>query len=174
MSQPLNILCNGDGSASKPLRDVVLADFGLATSFMSSRATTSLAGGGGTPVYMAPEQWDDSFGKVGPKSDIWALGATMVHLLTGEPPYKGKTRDLIYDLVVRKRQPPLPPAAVALPQSLRSLLTDMLRIAPGERPESGAVVARIQTLLEVRGAWSIWSCTKLLRLKQYILYNYLR
>src|SRR5436190_13656293 len=43
----------------------------------------------GTPAYMPPEQARGHLESVGPGSDVFALGATLYHILTGQAPYKG-------------------------------------------------------------------------------------
>jgi serine/threonine protein kinase len=45
----------------------------------------------GTPGYMSPEQANGRWDEVGPASDIFSLGATLYHVLAGQPPYVGST-----------------------------------------------------------------------------------
>ncbi len=46
----------------------------------------------GTPEYMAPEQWRDRRPQ-SEKTDVYALGATLFHLLAGRPPYPGRRKN---------------------------------------------------------------------------------
>jgi serine/threonine protein kinase len=68
-------------------------DFGIAAlrELSTARAGTLTGSVMGTPAYMPPEQalglWDD----VDALSDIWAWGATMFHLLSGEVVHDGRT-----------------------------------------------------------------------------------
>ena len=67
---------------------IKILDFGLAKAVETDDGV-SLAGQVlGTPWYMAPEQWGDH--AVDPRTDVFSLGATLYHLLTGQPPYPGK------------------------------------------------------------------------------------
>jgi serine/threonine protein kinase len=80
--KPANILvASGD--------KIKLADFGIAR---INEAATSRMSGGGTPVYMSPEQILDQ--EVDARSDIYSLGITMYEMLAGRPPFQGpKLRD---------------------------------------------------------------------------------
>jgi len=64
--------------------DLVLADFGVASSFTDDVRQTSL--GKGTAHYQAPEQLS---GIVSPKTDYWALGMILLEIKNGEHPFKG-------------------------------------------------------------------------------------
>ena len=70
--KPENILFNNQGEA-------LLADFGIAV-LLTTAHTTGWVGLGGTPPYMAPEQFE---GLASPKSDQYALGCIAYELLTG-------------------------------------------------------------------------------------------
>lgn len=72
-----NILFAADGT-------VKVADFGIAKLFEGSAAIAS--GVAGTPMYMAPEQQIEG-GRLGPATDLYALGVVLYWLLTGAPPF---------------------------------------------------------------------------------------
>jgi eukaryotic-like serine/threonine-protein kinase len=70
-----------------PEGQVFLVDFGLVKVFdPASPKTATAVRGLGTPQYAPPEQYDAELGHTEPRSDLYALGATMYHLLTGELP----------------------------------------------------------------------------------------
>lgn len=70
-----------------PEGQVFLVDFGLVKAFdPDSPKTATAVRGLGTPQYAPPEQYDADLGHTEPRSDLYALGATLYHLLTGEPP----------------------------------------------------------------------------------------
>ncbi|MCC5874602.1 MAG: serine/threonine protein kinase [Candidatus Sumerlaeia bacterium] len=80
--KPANIMITAKG-------DVKVVDFGLAKIFFEDSYRTQEGSVLGTPSYMAPEQ---SQGRsVDFRADIYSLGATMYHLLTGRTPFEGES-----------------------------------------------------------------------------------
>ncbi len=80
--KPSNLLITQDGRTK-------LGDFGLARTQNDSDRLTTTGLTVGTPTYMSPEQ---AAGErtLDVRSDIYALGATLFALVTGQPPYAGK------------------------------------------------------------------------------------
>jgi serine/threonine-protein kinase len=60
----------------------------------------------GTPAYMSPEQAEGDIEHLGPRSDVYNLGATLYCVLTGKPPFEGDVADVIRG--VQKGQFPPP------------------------------------------------------------------
>ena len=64
-----------------------IIDFGLSKSLDGATGMTHAGVVVGTPAYMAPEQADNAPDQVGPRSDLYGLGAVLYHCLTGQPPF---------------------------------------------------------------------------------------
>ena len=106
------------------LRDgtVKVLDFGIATIVAAGqKAHTRI----GTVEYMAPEQFS---GQAEPRSDLYSLGATLYHMLTGEAP------------PALAMQPPSPPRQLNSDVSagLETLVCRTLARAPVDRPQVAA------------------------------------
>ena len=78
--KPQNIIITPEGRA-------VLVDFGLVKLWdPRDPRTRTVMRGAGTPEYAPPEQYDMGLGHTDPRSDIYSLGATLYHALTGQVP----------------------------------------------------------------------------------------
>jgi serine/threonine protein kinase len=98
--KPANIIECFRSDPSRAIKYQII-DFGVAVAFdqvgVNTLATASTATGqikvAGTPRYMSPEmlmrlQGREDGGEIGPAADIWSLGATLVHLVTGRVPWE--------------------------------------------------------------------------------------
>ena len=124
---PSNIVVPDDGIPC-------LVDFALASSFAEIRPEfTHHAQIAGTLPYLAPEATGRTGRPVDQRADLYALGATLYELATGEPPFR--TRDplrLIHDHLARV---PVPPAEAnpALPTPLSGIIMHLLQKEPDNR-----------------------------------------
>jgi molecular chaperone DnaK len=118
-----------------------ICDFGIAR---AADMTTSLTSTGtviGTPLYMAPEQWQGE--QADERSDLYSLGCVLYELLTGQPPFLGdlQSKVMFKHLYVlpdspRERRPDIP-------TQLDQLILDLLAKDPAGRPPSAAHVVAI-------------------------------
>ena len=114
-----------------PAGEVKVADFGLARVLEDDLELTQEGMALGTPLYMSPEQ---AAGKpVDVRSDLYSLGATVYHLLTGQPPFTGPT-SLAVALAHRNEQfVPLAAFRPELPAGLGRIVEQLLAKQPEDR-----------------------------------------
>ncbi|WP_254506902.1 serine/threonine-protein kinase [Anatilimnocola floriformis] len=87
----------------------------------------------GTLQYMSPEQAIGRMDLLGPATDVFALGATLYHLLTGQAPYQGTQRDEVI-AAVREATFPLPRQInKQVPPPLESICLKALEADPTRR-----------------------------------------
>src|SRR5260370_2176586 len=128
--KPANLLLARDGY-------VKLADLGLAQFLTPDAAAAHAAkeASVGTPAFMAPEQAESSH-QVDARSDLYSLGATLYHLLTGALPFGGTS--YLQQLQQLLSCPPRPLAEVRpeLPAKLATVVDRLRSRAPAARPAS--------------------------------------
>lgn len=110
-----------------------LTDFGLAKLHDGSLGDTAASAMLGTPSYMAPEQAGGLAEKVGPRTDVYSLGAVLYELLAGRPPFLGSSVADVLD-EVRNREPlPLRHLRREIPRDLEIICLKCLEKNPGGR-----------------------------------------
>jgi hypothetical protein len=134
--KPANILFDQKGTAK-------VVDFGLAQ-FVNRQQEQG--GIWGTPYYISPERARG--GKADHRSDIYSLGATMYHALTGLPPFDGKTATDV--VVARLKAPPvkIQDLVPSLQPQTAALIERMMASDPVLRyPTSASLLADMKTAL---------------------------
>ncbi len=118
---------------------------GSASSAGSSASTDTSAGGAiGTPAYMSPEQARDP-ASVDARADIYSLGATFYHLLTGRPPFEGETTQIVIHQHATAALVPPERLVSRVPQALSVMVQKMLAKKPEDRyQDMGEVVAALE------------------------------
>jgi serine/threonine protein kinase len=99
--KPSNVLLAEDGTFK-------VTDFGLSKSAIEDAGRTGSGCVLGSPSYMAPEQARGDSRRVGPTSDVYALGAILYESVTGRPPFRAATSWETVQQVIH--QDPIPPA----------------------------------------------------------------
>ena len=140
--KPSNILLDGPPDGPWDQVTPMIADFGIARAGDDPGATaTGQIGVRGTPSFMAPEQIAGDRAVIGPRSDVYALGATLYSLLTGRPPFQAASVIETLDLV-RTREPAPPRTLVpGLPRDLETIALTCLRKDPRRRYASAGALA---------------------------------
>jgi len=133
-----------------PMRmQVKLSDFGLARNTVETDSLLLTQTGAilGTPLYMAPEQ-SSATEAVGPAADVYALGATLFHLLTGRPPFLGTSA---FDLIAQHRSEPAPGVRTlnrSVSEGAAQVVAKALLKRPEERyPDAGGMLQDLDRLL---------------------------
>lgn len=150
--KPANLLIAGSGV-------VKLADFGLAKPAARTHTAGQLAG---TPHFMSPEQCKSE--PIDARSDIYALGATLFALLTGEKPFSDSESPMQVMFAHCERPAPEPRDwDTAIPAKVSAVVKRAMAKQPDERFESAAAFSAVLAAaldsasdgVETAGSWSM-------------------
>ncbi len=108
-----------------------LADLGLARR-QDDPSMTAEGSAMGTPAYMSPEQAQGA-STIDLRTDIYALGATLFTLLTGEPPFSGTTVYSVVAKVIQQRAPDPRQVQPAISNASASIVLHCLHKEPQAR-----------------------------------------
>ncbi len=148
--KPDNLLLNKEGvvkvadlglvKRAGAANDLTLAQ-GIGTPEGAAPGATQLNSSMGTPAYMSPEQVRDA-GKVDHRADIYSLGCTLYDLVTGRPPFSGKTAMEV--MTKHQKEPITPPEKIVtnLPKRLSEIIQKMTAKTPEARYQSMTQVVK--------------------------------
>ncbi|MEX1027190.1 MAG: serine/threonine-protein kinase, partial [Candidatus Paceibacterota bacterium] len=140
--KPANVVLVADADSSggglpfKPM----LTDFGIARMFEEGLTCTHSSLLLGTPLYMAPEQAECRRDKIGPASDVFALGVVLYELLFGRRPFEGDSAIEVLDQL-RSPDTLVLPATGKVPRELRTVCQRCLEHDPASRYPSADALA---------------------------------
>jgi hypothetical protein len=141
---PRNVMLSDEGVP-------MLVDFGLAR---DDRSDPGLTLGGdtlGTVECMAPEQVSRKAGELGPRTDVYGLGATLYRCLTGRAPFPRGDLHETFDAIL-KGDPPSPRSLQSeVPSDLAAVCLKAMAPEPGRRYADAAALAEdLDAFLEYR------------------------
>ncbi len=140
--KPDNILLDASGHA-------VVTDFGISRAAQAARLTQE----GmvvGTPQYMSPEQAAGE--EIDGRSDVYALGIVMFEMLTGQPPFGGKTAAQVLAKHLSQKPAELSQASPETPQVLAGIVARALAKDPGDRYPTARAMAEALAATSAPGA----------------------
>ncbi|MDQ2647387.1 MAG: serine/threonine protein kinase, partial [Myxococcota bacterium] len=130
--------------AADGTRRIKVLDFGvskfLIESGSGSPALTKTSSLVGSPIYMAPEQFDGSK-RVDERTDIWALGIVLYELVTGTTPFEAETIAQLISAVLHSKPMPLAERGVYAPDGFEAVIERALSKQSADRWSSVSELA---------------------------------
>jgi serine/threonine-protein kinase len=132
-----------------------VTDFGLAKSYAADKNLTARGMVVGTADYIAPEQAKGE--GLDERADVYALGCTLFHLLTGHPPYRAKPGQPVKEYLEVMRMhlsAPVPDARDEFPDTdpqLAEAISEMMTKDRSQRPTFVEVARRLTQIADRLG-----------------------
>lgn len=140
--KPANVFITAGG-------ELKLLDFGLVrlTDALDPELLTREGTLLGSLAYMSPEQARGEISRLDARTDVFAVGATLFHLLAGRPPRRATQGPTWIAKAATEPVPPLASAAPDVPKSVAAAVDRALEFQPERRfPDAGAFLATLAAL----------------------------
>jgi pimeloyl-ACP methyl ester carboxylesterase len=132
--KPANLMVTAGGR-------VKILDFGIAK--LASTRLTRTGAVLGTLSYMSPEQASGQ--PVDHRADLWALGAVVYEMVTGQPPFTADSPEALFGAILWRDPPPLAPVRPGLTDALGEVVLRLLQKEPDKRyGDAGAVKSALE------------------------------
>jgi tetratricopeptide (TPR) repeat protein/predicted Ser/Thr protein kinase len=148
---------------------VFVTDFGLARKVEVSSKLTVTGTVMGTPSYMSPEQARGR--KADRRADVYSLGATLYHLLTGRPPFQARDPYALLRKVVEEDPLPLRRLLPGADGDLQTIVMKCLEKEPDRRYSTAEALAEDLTRWLEGGAIRAHPPSTLYRARKYIAHR---
>jgi hypothetical protein len=149
--KPANVMLTERGGCADFVK---VLDFGLVKSATEDEKATPAGGFTGTPMYLAPEGIESS-NRIDHRTDLYAVGAVGYFLLTGSPPFQGRS---VVEICVSATKDPVesPSARLGKPVSpdLEATLLKCLQKNPNSRFQSIDELAEALASCRSNGTWT--------------------
>lgn len=100
---------------------------------LSGNSSTTLDGQAvGTPAFMSPEQAEGQLEKIGVRSDVYCLGATLYNIVTGQPPLQGDVTEVL-QRVIKGDIPPARQVNGTVRPALEAVCRKAMAVDPADR-----------------------------------------
>ncbi|MHC4777858.1 MAG: protein kinase domain-containing protein [Planctomycetota bacterium] len=137
--KPGNVMIQPDGTAK-------IADFGLAKELDAEKTLSKAGQVLGSPHYLSPEQAEGL--EVDLRTDIYSLGITMFHTLSGKRPFSARSPVGVIVKHLKEPPPDIRKVAPHIPPVVATLILKMMAKDPGERyRDCGEVRSALETIL---------------------------
>lgn len=123
--KPANVLIDDNGNYA-------ITDFGISAE-MGGTDTEAKDESGGTFAYMAPERFLENTQPMS-ESDIWAFGATLFEIITGDVPFGNDGG------AIQRQNTPIPVIKQDIPDAIKQLVYSCLAFEPSKRPTARSIV----------------------------------
>ncbi|MFC1744728.1 bifunctional serine/threonine-protein kinase/formylglycine-generating enzyme family protein [Candidatus Riflebacteria bacterium] len=140
--KPANILIDAEDNLK-------IIDFGLGKPLKMGKVSNLTKTGTilGSPLFMSPEQCEDSTNLTF-KTDIYSAGATFYYFLTGKPPFQAESISKIFIMHCRDPRPRVIEKLKGCPDSLSRLVERMMAIDKKQRPDYNEILNSLKELEE--------------------------